>query len=32
VSVFGPPDAIVPEDLRLPHWSWDGPVEEEPSA
>jgi hemoglobin len=26
VLVLGPPGTVVPEDLRLPHWSWDGLV------
>jgi len=25
----GPPEAVVPEDLQVPHWSWAGLVERE---
>src|SRR4051794_13222882 len=32
ILVFGPPAAIVPENLELPHWSWDGLVEREHST
>ncbi|MDQ1426492.1 MAG: hemoglobin [Acidimicrobiaceae bacterium] len=30
VLVFGAPDAKVPNNLPMPHWSWDGLVAEEP--
>jgi hypothetical protein len=23
---YGPPEAMVPEELRMPHWNWDGLV------
>lgn len=29
---FGPPEAVVPGHLWLPHWTWDGLVERVPSA
>jgi hemoglobin len=32
VLVFGPPESIVPQHLQMPHWSWDGLVDGEPSA
>ena len=30
ILVLGPPDTIVPEDLKLPRWSWDGLVDRVP--
>jgi hemoglobin len=24
VNAYGPPDAVVPENLAFPYWSWDG--------
>ena len=27
---FGSPDVVVPGELRLPHWSWDGLVAHDP--
>jgi hemoglobin len=27
VLLYGPPDATVPADLPMPHWSWDGLVD-----
>lgn len=32
ILVLGPRETIVPEDLRMPHWSWDGLVDPAPSA
>lgn len=26
VMSYSPPDAVVPADLAMPRWSWDGPV------
>lgn len=32
VLVFGPEGALVPRDMQMPRWSWDGLVERAPSA
>ena len=32
VLVYGPPESVVPEDLAMPHWSWDGLVEDPPPS
>ena len=32
ILVLGPPETVVPEDLQLPHWGWDGLVERTPPA
>lgn len=32
VLVLGPPDTTVRRGLPMPHWSWDGLVEDRPSA